>query len=294
MKQLRWVILFFIVTGFAHAANDRTFAWQVTSGTANVYLLGSIHFADSSFYPLRKEIEDAFNAADTLVVELDINSIGAADYNSLLLQKGVYSDGTTIRDVISEQTWLELQQHLKQLNINYDALKSYRPGMLVLTLSSLQATHMGLDPQLGIDIHFMQQAKQQAKSVVALETLEQQFDLFLDVPDGDLLLKESLYMLDESGHMMTDLAFYWKQGDEGQMSRLLFEDAVKDYPAFSKIYDRLIYDRNRQMAVKIDAMLKQKAPGKASYFIVVGTGHLIGEQGIVNLLREKGYDVRRF
>lgn len=291
--RLLFIASFFVVCT-AHAANDKAFAWQVTSGRVTVYLVGSIHFADKSFYPLRREIESAFSRSNNLVVELDINNIDADDYNRLMLQKGFYKDGTTIKDVISDTTWLKLQQRLNQLNINYETVQHYRPGVLVLTLASIQATQLGFDPQLGIDAHFLQQAMRQEKNVIALETLEQQFNLFLMIPDGDLVLQESLYSLDESESVMTEMVRFWKQGDEAGMNRLLFEDAVNDYPAFAEVYETLLYQRNREMALKIDAMLKQQAPGKTSYFVVVGSGHLIGDKGIVDALREKGYIVRRF
>jgi len=293
MKKLLLSIICFFVFTYAHAANDKAFFWQVTSDTATVYLLGSIHFADKSFYPLRQEIENAFSRCEYLVVELDINKIDADVYNSLLLQKGTYKDGKTIKDVIYAETWLQLQKRLNQLNINYDDIKNYRPGVLVLTLSAMQVMQMGFDPRLGIDVHFLLEATRQAKNIIELETLEQQVNLFLNIPDGELLLKESLYSLDETELMMADMVRYWKQGDETQMNKLLFEDAVEGYPVFSEVYDSLIYQRNRQMASKINVMLKHKAAGKTFYFVVVGTGHLIGEQGIVNVLKEKGYDVKR-
>lgn len=293
MKKLLLSIICFFVFAYAHAANDKAFFWQVTSDTATVYLLGSIHFADKSFYPLRQEIENAFSRCEYLVVELDVNKVDAEIYNSLLSQKGVYKDGKTIKDVISNETWLQLQKRLDQLNINYDVIKNYRPGVLVLTLTAMQVMHMGFDPQLGIDVHFLLEATRQAKNIIELETLEQQINLFLNIPDGELLLKESLYSLDESELMMANMVSYWKYGDETQMNKLLFEDAIEDYPAFSEIYDRLFYERNEQMTLKIDAMLKQKAAGKTFYFVVVGAGHLIGEKGIVNSLKEKGYDLKR-
>ncbi len=294
MKKLLLSIICFFVFAYAHAANDKAFFWQVTSDTATVYLLGSIHFADKSFYPLRQEIENAFSRCEYLVVELDVNKVDAEIYNSLLSQKGVYKDGKTIKDVISNETWLQLQKRLDQLNINYDVIKNYRPGVLVLTLTAMQVMHMGFDPQLGIDVHFLLEATRQAKNIIELETLEQQINLFLNIPDGELMLKESLYSLDESELMMANMVSYWKQGDETQMNKLLFEDAIEDYPAFSEIYDRLFYERNEQMTLKIDAMLKQKAAEKTFYFVVVGSGHLIGEQGIVSSLKEKGYKVKRF
>ena len=293
MKKLLLSILCFIIFTYAHAANDKAFFWQVSSETATVYLLGSIHFADKSFYPLREEIENAFSRSDNLLVELDINKVDADVYNSLLLQKGTYKDGKTIKDVISAETWLQLQKRLNSLNINYDVIKNYRPGVLVLTLSAVQVMQMGFDPQLGIDVHFLREAARQSKKIIELETLEQQINLFLNIPDGELLLKESLYSLDESELMMANMVSYWKQGDETRMNKLLFEDAVEDYPAFGEIYDSLFYARNEHMISKINTMLKQKSAEKIYYFVVVGSGHLIGEKGIVNSLKEKGYDVKR-
>ena len=287
-------ILFFFLSLFVltpiYAENDKAFVWEVTAGSNTVYLMGSIHFADSSFYPLRKEIEQAFDRSSHLVVELDVNTIQPEEYKQILQEKGSYKNGKTIEGVLSEETWLQLRQRLKKLNVNYDAIKSYKPGILVLTLSAIQVVQMGFDPGLGIDVYFLQKAAEQAdKQIVELETLQQQLDLFIDIPDGELLLKESLYSLDESESVMSDMVRYWKRGDEKKMNKLLFEETVNEYPAFSKIYDSLFYERNRQMTIKIDEMLKQQG----DYFVVVGSGHLIGEKGIVSSLKEKGYTVKR-
>lgn len=290
MKKYYLLFLFF-VSATVYAENDKAFFWQVNSDRATVYLMGSIHFADKSFYPLRKEIEDVFTKSETLVVELDINNIDHHAYNRLLVEKGIYKDGSTIKDVISEKTWLQLEQRLEQLNLSYDDIKSYKPGILVLTLTAMQVMQMGFDPGLGIDAYFLNKATSDvsAKKIIELETLEQQINLFLNVANGDLLLKESLHSLDESESMMGDMVRYWKAGDEKKMNKLLFEDVLTEYPAFSAIYDSLIYQRNEQMVSRIDEMLKQQG----NYFVVVGTGHMIGEKGIVNALKEKGYEVKR-
>ena len=281
----------FFASATVYAENDKAFFWQVDSAKATVYLMGSIHFADKSFYPLRKEIEDVFKKSDTLVVELDINKIDHHAYNRLLVEKGIYKDGSTIKDAISEETWVQLEQRLEQLKISYHDIKSYKPGILVLTLTAMQVMQMGFDPGLGIDAHFLNKAASDvpAKKVIELETLEQQVNLFLNIPNGNLLLKESLYSLDESELMMADMVRYWKTGDTEKMNKLLFEDVLNEYPAFTKIYDSLIYQRNQQMVSKIDEMLKRQG----NYFVVVGSGHLIGEKGIVNALKEKGYEVER-
>lgn len=284
---LNYLLLGLFVFGDARAENDRAFFWQVTSAQASVYLMGSIHFADKSFYPLRPAIEQAFQRSDALVVELDITKTDERLYNRLLAQHGMYKNGGTIKDALSEETWLQLRQRLRHLNVPYDSVKNYKPGVMVLTLSALQVMRMGFDPALGIDVYFLGKAGQ--KKIIELESLEQQLNLFLNIPNGELLLKESLYSLDEAELLMAEMVGYWKDGDEKKMNQLLFEDALDDYPAFSEVYDKLFYERNASMTQKIEAMLKQ--PGR--YFLVVGSGHLIGDKGIVNALRERGYGVER-
>lgn len=287
------LLLYLCAQSTLRAAEDKAFFWQLSLDNVSVYLMGSIHAADKSFYPLRPAIEDAYNRSTFLVVELDITQMDPNAYNRILLQRGVYRNGATIKDVLSDETWSKLRQQLRDFNISYDAVKTYKPGILVLTLSTAQIMHLGFNPQLGIDMHFLQKAAQTKKQIVELETLEQQIDLFLDMPDGELLLKESLYSMQGSELMMADMVQFWKQGDEAKMDTLLFEKALTEYPAFAKIYDRLFYERNQQMTRKIEQLLKSKAATKISYFVVVGSGHLIGDKGIVNELREKGYKLKR-
>lgn len=299
MRKWLPLVLYFFFCSYAVAENDKAFFWQVTTGQpgsvrATVYLMGSIHFADQSFYPLRAEIEQAFDRSDYLAVELDVNALDHDVYNRFISQKGLYPEGKSIKDAVSDETWQQLRQRLRQLNVSYEAVKNYKPGVLVLTMTAIQVMQMGLDPQLGIDIHFLVKAAQQPKKqVIELETLEQQLNLFIDIPDGDLLLKESLYSMAESESMMTDMVSYWKKGDENAMGKLLFEDSLNDYPAFATIYDSLFYARNQKMVSKIEQMLKQDGAAGKSYFVVVGSGHLIGKKGIVNALREKGYKIKR-
>ena len=313
-SPLRLLLLFCVSLCLlpAQAANDRAFFWRVApddvaGSRATVYLMGSIHFADKSFYPLRQEIERAYDSSDALVVELDIDEADHLAYNQMLADRGVFKGGRTIKDVISDETWRVLRKRLQQLNVSYDVVKSYKPGVLVLMLSSLQVMGMGFDPELGIDAHFLAKAKHRVESeqdenhqhgvkqkkplkrVIELETLEQQVNLFLDMPDGDLLLKESLHTFEESESLMADMVRYWKAGDEEQISRLLFEDALLDYPAFSSIYEQLFFRRNLRMTAKIEEMLRSQEV----YFVVVGSGHLVGDKGIVKSLREKGYQVTR-
>ena len=288
-KLLFTLPLFCMFITSALAVNDRALLWQVQSENAKVYLLGSIHYADESFYPLRREIEQAFNSSDHLVVEINIDDEKAERYRELMQQKGSYKGEATIRDEISAETYGELQRRLRILGLPMDMVHKQKPGMLVLTLTSIQVMRMGFMPEMGIDAYFLKKALVSNKNIIELETVDEQMDIFLNITDGDLLLRESLYSLDEAKMLMMDMTHCWKKGDEACLESILFEDALTSYPSFVSIYDILFYRRNEDMANDIKTFLDSKG----IYFIVIGAGHLVGDKGVPSLLRLSGYEVRR-
>jgi uncharacterized protein YbaP (TraB family) len=281
--------LCFLFSTESRAVNDRAPFWLVKSGTAQVYLLGSIHYADESFYPLRSQIERAFDASDHLVVEINVDEDKAQKYRELVLQQGSYKGEKTIRDEISKETFRQLQFHLRRLGMPLEMVHKQKPGMLVLTLTAVQVMKMGFMPEMGIDAYFLERALGSNKNIIELETIEEQIDIFLNITDGDLLLRETLYSMDEAEILMMDMMICWKRGDVACLERILFEDALDRYPSFVSIYDTLFFRRNEDMANDIKAFLKNKG----TYFVVIGAGHLVGDKGIPQLLRNAGYQVNR-
>jgi uncharacterized protein YbaP (TraB family) len=289
IKILSAFALLILFMASARAVNDRALFWQVQSDTAKVYLLGSIHYADESFYPLRREIEQAFYSSGHLVVEINIDADKAQRYRELMQQKGSYQGEATIRDHISEETYRQLQHRLRRLGMPLDMVHKQKPGMLVLTLTAVQVMKMGFMPELGIDAYFLKRAVDSKKHIIELETVEQQMDIFLNVSDGDLILRETLHSLDEADMLMMDMTRCWKRGDEACLEQILFEDAMTRYPSLIRIYDDLFFRRNENMANDIKGFLE----GEGTYFAVIGAGHLVGDKGIPVLLRNAGFDVGR-
>ena len=283
-------ILIYAVFSFPlSASEDRTLFWRVDSDQATVYLLGSIHFANESFYPLRKEIEQAFEVSDTLVVEVDVNSEESIQRFQYLMQtEGYYSGNETLKDHLSEKTYQQLQAYLKEAGIPESLVEKQKPGIVVLTLAAIQAQQSGLKPEQGIDIHFLNKIKND-KKILSLETMDEQLRIFLDIEDADLLLQDSFYSLEMLEEEMQVLVNAWKQGDDKAMHKLLFEDLVNENAAIISLYENLYFQRNIKMTGSIKRYLKRK--GK--YFVVIGAGHLLGEKGIVRLLQNAGYRVNR-
>jgi len=283
------LVLFLLFSTQAQAFNDRAMFWQVQSGNAKVYLLGSIHYANESFYPLRREIEQAFYASDHLVVEINIDTAKAQRYRDLIRQKGSYKGEATIRDDISEETYRQLKYRLRRLGMPLNMVDKQKPGVLVLTLTAVQVMKMGFMPEMGIDAYFQRRAVNSNKPIIELETVDEQMDIFLNITDGELLLRETLHSLDEAEVLMMDMTYCWKRGNEACLEKILFEDALTRYPSFTHIYDSLFFKRNENMVNAIKGFLD----GRGTYFVVIGAGHLVGDKGIPNLLKNAGFDVRR-
>lgn len=290
IKKIIFSIVLYTVFSFqVVAGEDRALLWRVDTNEATVYLFGSIHFANESFYPLRAEVEQAFESSDSLVVEVNIDSPeSAARFQSLMQTEGFYSGGDLLKDHLSAETYKELQAYLKKLGVPLNLINKQKPGIVVLTLAALQAKRVGLKPELGIDAHFLNAAKKR-KKILALETMDEQLRIFLDIEDADLLLRDSFYSLDVLENEMATMIAAWKKGDEKALHKLLFDDVLSEDSALSMLYEKLYFQRNIKMTETIKKYLSQK--GK--YFVVVGAGHLIGEKGIVQILQDTGYRVSR-
>ena len=288
-KSVLFLALCCLFSASAGAVYDKGLFWRVQSDSATVYLLGSIHYADESFYPLRHEIIRAFNASDHLVVEINIDADKAQRFRDLIREKGSYHGDATIKDEISAETYRQLQYRLNRLGMPMHMVHKQKPGVMVLTLTAVQVMKMGFMPDMGIDAYLLRRAANSNKNVIELETVEEQLDVFINITDGDLLLRETLFSLNEAEVLMMDMMYCWKRGDEVCLEEILFEDALNRYPSFVSIYDILFFSRNENMSNDIRTFLADKG----TYFVVIGAGHLVGDRGIPGLLRKAGFDVKR-
>lgn len=280
--------LLLVTLNIAHAQQDRGFIWEVKRKNSLVYLMGSIHFANPDFYPLRDEIETAFNRTDNLVVEIDIAAVDPIQTQMYLMQEGTYQGNETIRDNVSPKTFRMLEKYLEKRGLPQEMFLRYKPGMLVMTLTSMELMRMGLSPDQGIDVHFLSHARGR-KNILELETMEQQLELMLNLGKGDQVLRQTLEEFDTYPQLMRSLIDSWKRGDTEQLEELLITKPLRDYPGSRPSFEKLFIQRNLQMAKKIKTFLNSGG----SYFVVVGAGHLVGKGSIVDLLQQAGYRVRQ-
>lgn len=291
MNKVRAAVLvvFLFISLPGQAAHDRTFFWQVKNKQATVYLLGSIHVARDDFYPLRKEIQNAFENSNQLVVEVDMSAVKPEEIKAYLSEKGVLEQGKTIKDVLSREVYQQLEKTTEELGVPFKFIETLKPGMIMMTLTTARLEQMGLSHLQGIDLYFIEQANRQSKKIIPLETIEGQLGLLMDMPMGDLLIRETLREIKESLTEIEKLTNLWKEGNEEDITRFLFDDVLTQSPELLPVYNVLFYERNNRMTEKIRKLLKQKGTS----FVVVGAGHMVGDRGIVQQLKESGFTVLR-
>lgn len=260
-----------------------TFMWKLTSDTATVYMLGSIHLGQKDMYPLHEKIEKAYESSDYLVVEADISMDKMAQMQVLTMKYGMFSDGRTLKSVLSEETYAKLDTELKSVNLNAAALNAFKPWLVILTLSTLKANNQQMDAQLGIDMYFLTKARETPKTILELESIEFQLQLFdsISMQDQVKYIEQALVQnTDESKGLIEKLVTAWKNADPKEMAALIEKNKKKD-----SIDSILFGKRDEDMAEKIVGYLSTDK----TYFVVVGAGHLAGKHSIIDNLKKKGY-----
>lgn len=267
------------------------FLWKVEKDGNTVYLLGSIHVANDKMYPLRPEIEAAFEASQYLGVEVDLTKVEQAEIQKFILEKGSYTDGTKLKDHISADTYNKVVEILKANGLAGNSFDTFKPWVVTQGISALQVQSTDYTPDTGIDLYFSQKASKLNKPVIELENTQLQLNMFNEFSDG---LQEKLLLDTLEGLKQTDsaaavasldtLSQMWIQGDE--QSLVAMTQAVAQEPEY---YKGLVSDRNNNMVKQVKEYLNSDK--KATYFVVVGALHMLGEDGIVTQLKKEGFTV---
>ena len=272
----------------ALSQSQKSFLWKVQSRTSTVYVLGSVHFAKKDIYPLNQKIEDAFDQSDSLVVEANVNDINKIDIQKLM-EQAVYPENDTLEKHVSSETLESLKKETGGLGIPFELLNRQKPWFVAMTLVSLETIKLGLDPHLGIDKYFLSKAEGK-KKILELESMDYQVSLLSGFSDKEqeLFLISTLKDLNIMGQEVNQLTQAWMSGDTKSMESILMRSILEDN-RLSPIFEKLIFERNRRMVTKIEDFLRTKE----TYFVIVGAGHLVGNQGVVELLRGKGYPIKQ-
>lgn len=271
----------------APAKTDRHFLmWKVTSPTNTVYLFGSIHVGDSGLYPLPKAVESAFAASKVLAVEFNVKNVDMLHMAKLMQEYGMYANGETLSQHLPKETADALEQFCSKNSVPTIMLNNVKPWVAAITVIAFASKAAGEDPELGIDMHFLNEVKEPQR-IDEMESADFQISVLSSASEQEQeeLLAASLKQADKFKDQIQKMQQAYISGDTASFEKLVKEEESGPKTLMKKLLD----DRNVTMAQRVEQYLK----GKDTSFVVVGAGHIIGDKGIVKLLEAKGYHVER-
>jgi len=264
--------------------------WKVTGpGDSRVYLLGSFHLLRAQDYPLAADVDQAFAASKRVVFELSPQDMQSPQLTQKMLQAAVRTDGTELKRDLDPATWTKLQAYATANNLPLAQLQGMKPWFVGLTITLGQFTKMGLDPNLGLDRHFMQRAATAGKPTSGLEDIDTQVGVLsgMSAAEQQQMVAEALDQADKADAEGRKLHDAWRRGDDKLLWTSMAAQMRGEYP---QLYKRINTERNDAWVPKLQQYLQG---GQGGTLVVVGTLHLLGDDGVVDKLKAKGFKVER-
>jgi hypothetical protein len=265
------------------AAKTMLFRVRAPSGGATVYLLGSVHLLPEAS-KLPAVVDSAFAKAGVVAFETSLDSVQMRAKE--LLAHAQYQNGATLRSSLSPAGAAKADSLLKTYGLSLDRFNQFKPWFVSFVMTELIMSKANFKGEYGVDAQLNARAKRAKKPVVGLEAVDFQLGLFdsLSPADQERMLIET-DPPDSSVKHLLEIRDAWAAGDVPKLDSLVNSDAT--YSASSLAI--LVTNRNKSWIPKIEQMLK----GKSDALVVVGAAHLVGKEGVVELLKAKGYRVEQ-
>ena len=265
------------------------FLWKVTDEDSAIYLLGSIHIANYGMYPLSAAQIDAYDQSVTIVMEVNMTEQDVQDITALIAEQGTYPEGESLADALSEEDYARVIAFMSALGYAEEAVRQMRPWYIEQLIS---AYAMSAYTAIGIDMFYTLLAMVEGKPVFALETAASQIAVMASLSEESQVtqLLKTMYEADgTAGEMLEQMLTAWYEGDEDAMKAVIGREEAAD-EASLEFFEKFNAERNKAMIVMIEQVLAQN---DQDVMIIVGTMHMLYDDGIVQAMQDLGYTVER-
>jgi uncharacterized protein YbaP (TraB family) len=261
--------------------------WRIAGQHNDVYLLASVHLLRASDYPLPAGIDGAYDDAETLVMELDMDDFDQADASRVIQELAVTRNGAGLQSIMGAAAYARAKVLADKAQLPLAALEQSEPWFAAITIEQLLLTRIGFDPKLGIENQLLERAARDGKEILGLETFREQLEILdrLPVADQRVLLLQTLEDSPDIEEAMDQMLTAWRNGDTDALETTVLADMRKQ----PQLYRELVVNRNRNWVTQIQKLLEQRD----DYLVIVGTLHLVGADGVPALLRQRGIDVKQ-
>lgn len=271
---------------------DGGYLWKVVNGETTMYLLGSIHLGHEKFFPLATEIEEAFENSDVILPE--INMFEAEVDKEKINKMALFDDNTTLDDVLSEEFYAKLSDIFEAHGMPVETFNHYQPWFVEGLLADLVTKQSVLTPEYGVDLYFLKRALENDKEIVDLETIETQYEVLsgFSMDTQVQVLQSYIETYEEQADWLNQLGYNWVHGNNNSNRDAFVKQLSDRLESVDKEYKEEFNDtRNINMANKLDEIL-QNDSGQ-TYFVMVGSAHVVIDPSVPSELEEKGYKIER-
>jgi uncharacterized protein len=256
--------------------------WQLHGKHNTVYVLGSIHTLRAADYPLAPAVMDAYRDSKALIMEINLDELDSAEIQSEMMQSAALPPGRSLTEILGPSRRARADSLAHDVGLDLSMFDQFAPWFAAEAISQLQLMQLGFDPQSGVEMFFKGRAQADGKSIAGLETAHEQLALFQNMPleEQAAYLMSSLEQAHELPREVDEMVHAWQRGDTAWFQSEIKSELGKD-PA---LYQSFVVARNRKWISKIEALLD----GDKNYLIIVGTAHLVGRDGVIELLKKDG------
>jgi len=280
-RGLGGALLFVCAGSLAHA--DGASVWSVKGKRNTVYLAGSVHALPEDHGGLSRQLETAYQAADAIIMEVDLDDLNPLEAVQFVAEKGTLPPSQSLEDVVGASRYSKIIERAESIDVPEPALARLEPWAAAMVLTQFALMKSGFDPELGIDMQVTARAKEDGKPIDGLETVVDQLGIF----DARSLSEQTKFLVDAADDVpkmhddLERLIAAWRTGDLDALERE-FNKERSQAPA---LYDQLLGQRNRKWLPKIEALLDDDK----DYLVLVGTLHYVGHDGLLELLARDGH-----
>ncbi|PIE25526.1 MAG: TraB/GumN family protein [Neptuniibacter caesariensis] len=287
MSKTRKVLFGFLGLLISSQLFADTTLWRVSGHGNHLYLGGTIHMLAPEDLPFPKAFDDAFDQSDEVVLETDIAKLLDPGVQTTLMSKLSYQDGRLLNQVISPQLYADLTHFLQERQLMPHLFIGMKPAGVTLTILAIEFQRLGIS-ESGADRFYSDKALAAGKPVSGLETIAEHLRFISEMGEGneERFLRQTLDDIEKTEKVMRSMVAAWKAGDVETLQREVIADMRQSYP---KVYNSLLVERNQRWYPQIKEMLNTEKVE----LVLVGAAHLIGPEGILEMLRKQGYEIEQ-
>jgi uncharacterized protein YbaP (TraB family) len=283
---VRWLLALCLLgslSAYFLTAGAASPVWAIRGPHSTLYLAGSVHLLPANDSTLPPGFAHAYADSKRLVMEMDLGKIDPLAVASWMMEHGALPRGTSLRSILGEQRYTRVSSVAADLGVSTEILDTQAPWVVGLELTDLEYLHQGFDPQQGVEEQLVRRAENDGKPTAGLETLSEELGGLeaLSREDQVRMLDQTMDELKDSQEEMREILAAWRSGNAAKLATLL----SSEYSSFPALYRPLVTERNQRWLPQIEQLLK----GDDNCMVIVGSLHLVGDGGLLDLLRKDGF-----